>query len=617
MGISIVIPTWNGRSFLETLFNSLSQVSFSEADEIIVADGNSDDGTREFVQSVAEESSLQVKLVVLYANLGFAGNVNAGLNEANPENDVVIMNNDVVIPDPDVFQLLWEFAYSDPKLGVLSPTILRADGRIEAHGAGHLPFSHLGKTWSGGELPIGQYLGLRECEVVPFVCAFIKRDCLKAVGPLDEDFFAYFEDSDFCLRAARAGWKIASLGGASVIHLGPGSTANRIAARGELYRASHQIFERKWGNALNGRFSYEVVWVGGTAAATGYEFWSRRAQRAALDAGVLTYFQHARRVPGEVPAPPDVWLRDCIGHIGDPMMPQVIIEHASRFPRCSGRYRIGWTMSDVEPWPKEWLDGCWWVDEIWVPTEMDRQRLIGSGITVPITVMPLGVDPGYFHPHILPWPERPPVDFLFVSNFQWGVRKNPDLLIAAFRDEFGRDEDVGLFIKTTPRLPGEKLPLQTRWWLREPSAPVFIYEHRVPDFALGQVYTQGDCFVLPTSGEGWCLPALEALACGVPVIVTGWSAPREWGTDEEGNALPGMHFLDYELVECRSDIPLYRDSVWAKPSYEHLRKLMREAYENREEWRSQALEGSEIVREKLTWGHVGARLRERLEAIEG
>jgi glycosyltransferase involved in cell wall biosynthesis len=528
----------------------------------------------------------------------------------------VIMNNDVIISDPDVFQLLWEVAYSQDDLGIVSPMILMRDGRIEAHGAGHTPFRHLGKTWSGGELPVHQYPGLRECEVVPFVCAFIKRDCLAAVDKLDEDFFAYFEDSDFCLRAAQGRWRIGSFGSTSVIHTGPGSTANRIAARGELYRKSHRIFEGKWANALDRRFSHDLVWVGGTAAATGYEFWSRHAQRAALDAGVLTYFQHARRTPGEMAPFSDVWLRDCQGQIGDPMMPSLIIEHASRFPRASGRYKIGWTMSDVEPWPQEWLDGCWWVDEIWVPTEIDRQRLIKSGITVPITVMPLGVDSGYFHPQIVPWPERPAVDFLFVSNFQWGVRKNPDMLIQAFRDEFSKDEDVGLFIKTMPRLPGEKLPMQTRWWLREPSAPVFVYQHRVPDFALGGIYTQADCFVLPTSGEGWCLPALESLACGVPVIVTGWSAPSEWGKDGKGNPLPGMHFLDYDLVECRSDMPLYRNAQWAMPDYDDLRRLMRIAYENRDQWKAEAAEGSEIVRERYSWRALGERIRERLEAIE-
>ena len=97
MGISIVIPTWEGRALLERLFASLATVHFSEADEIIVADGNSSDGTQEFVRAVAEESSLNVKLVALYDNFGFSGNVNAGLQEANPENDVVILNNDVVI----------------------------------------------------------------------------------------------------------------------------------------------------------------------------------------------------------------------------------------------------------------------------------------------------------------------------------------------------------------------------------------------------------------------------------------------------------------------------------------------------------------------------------------
>ena len=109
---------------------------------------------------------------------------------------------------------------------------------------------------------------------------------------------------------------------------------------------------------------------------------------------------------------------------------------------------------------------------------------------------------------------------------------------------------------------------------------------------------------------------MEALACGVPVIVTGWSAPTEWGTDEDGNALPGMNFLDHDLVECRSDIPLYRDSRWAMPKYDHLRKLMRAAYKNRDQWKAEAMKGSEVVRAKYTWARLGGRIRERLEQID-
>lgn len=615
MGLSLVIPTWNGLEYLAKLLASLQEVEFSDDDEIIVADGNSSDGTPDFVRAVASSSSVTVKLVPLYDNFGFAGNTNAGLKEARPENDVVILNNDCLITNPDTFALLADAAYADPKLGVVSPIQLGVDGRIQAHGAGHLPFSQRGMTWSAGELPVGQYPGLRECEVVPFVCAFIKRDCLRAVGLLDEDFFAYFEDSDFCLRARRAGWKVGSLGSVTVLHAGPGSTAYRVAPRGKLYQESHEIFKKKWGPILDERFSQEVVWVGTSGIHTGYGFWSRHAQRAALDAGVRTFYQPGRVSPELDPPTGDPFLDDCRGHMGSPQMPQILIEHASRFPRASGRWKIGWTMSDVDHWPKEWIDGCAWVDEIWVPTEIDRQRLRGHGVTKPITVMPLGVDPGYFHPGILPWPHRPEVDFLFVSNFQWGIRKNPDLLITAFRDEFGKEENVALFIKTTPWVPEERIPFETRWWLREPAAPVVIYQYPVPDFALGQFYTQADCFVLPTSGEGWCLPAMEALACGIPVIITGWSAPVEWGMDERGQPLPGMHFIDYRYVECRSDMTLYRDSCWAMPDYHDLRRLMREAFTHRAEWRAAAQEGSRIIRTKFTWQALGERIRERLAAL--
>jgi len=77
-----------------------------------------------------------------------------------------------------------------------------------------------------------------------------------------------------------------------------------------------------------------------------------------------------------------------------------------------------------------------------------------------------------------------------------------------------------------------------------------------------------------------------------------------------------MHFLNYEMQECRSDIPLYRHSRWAMPDYTHLRELMREAFENRNRWKAEALEGSEIVRAKYTWRALGERIRERIAAVD-
>lgn len=615
MGISVVVPTWKGRELLEGLFGSLAEVVFGDDDEMIVVDGGSGDGSKELVEGIGVESSVVVKFVELEKNLGFAGNVNRGLELVRVGNDVVILNNDVVISSPGVFTILQRVAVEHADVGVLSALILDSRGVVAAHGASVLPFSHDGRNWCRGQRWSGQYEGLRLAQYVPFVCVFIKRACLDEVGKLDEGYFAYYEDVDFCLRAEEEGWRTASTTETQVVHLGPGTTSRKELVAGAVYARSKERFEETWGEDLWARWQEKVVWVGELGFATGFGRWCREAVRASLDAGVLGYFQPSRAAVHVEALSPEPRTRDCQGKFGDVDMTQVIIEHADRFSRNSGGYRIGWAMCEVEPWPRGWLEGCRWVDEVWVPTERERKGLLASGVERPVRVMPLGVDPGLFHPGRRPWPQRPAAEFVFVSVFIWCMRKNPDVLISAFREEFGPEEGVALFIKTGTPTDKEKLPYETRWWMKEAGAPVVILADPVRDSEMGRIYTMGDCFVLPTSGEGWCLPAMEALACGLPVITTGWGGMAEWGVDAEGEPLPGMHFLGYEMADAGREIKFFRGSRWAEPSRDDLRGLMREAYERREEWKAEAMEGSRVVRERWTWERVGERIARRLGEI--
>lgn len=617
MGISVVIPTFEGRELLSSLFGSLGEVVFDDDDEIIVVDGASGDGTKELVEQIGLDSSVIVKFVELESNLGFARNVNHGLELVREGNNVVIMNNDVLINDPAVFAMLASVAQQHEDVGVLSPLVVDLRGLVQAHGASVLPFSHHGRNWCRGERWSGQYPGLRLTQYVPFVCAFIKRECLDALGKLDEAYFAYYEDVDFCLRAEQRGWHTASTTECQIVHLGPATTTSRVASPVGIYEQSKRQFEETWGEYLLSKWHQSCVWVGELGFATGFGIWCRKAMKAALDVGVLGYCQPARAaVHLEVPSP-EPQTRDCQGHSGDGDMTQIIIEHADRFRRASGKYNIGWGMCEVEPWPPGWLEGCKWVDEVWVPTERERRGLLATGVERPVRVMPLGIDPGLFHPGRKPWPQRPAVPFVFVSVFIWCMRKNPDVLINAFRDEFAADEGAALFIKTGTPSADEKLPFETRWWMKESGGPVVILPDQLVDNEMGGIYTMGDCFVLPTSGEGWCLPALEALACGLPVIITGFGGQVEWGSDEEGEPLPGMHFLDYKMVDARWTVKAWTGGTWAEPSYDHLRRLMRVAYENRDEWKAEAMQGSAIVRERWTWHNVAERIRQRLKEIEG
>jgi glycosyltransferase involved in cell wall biosynthesis len=117
------------------------------------------------------------------------------------------------------------------------------------------------------------------------------------------------------------------------------------------------------------------------------------------------------------------------------------------------------------------------------------------------------------------------------------------------------------------------------------------------------LYTACDAFVLPSRGEAWGRPYLEAMACGLPTIGTKWSGNLEF-MNEENSFLIETEGLE-EIPED-VDMPVYRGHRWAKPSVEHLRQLMRYVFEHREEARRKGRKARKDVEEKWTWEKAAA-----------
>jgi glycosyltransferase involved in cell wall biosynthesis len=249
--------------------------------------------------------------------------------------------------------------------------------------------------------------------------------------------------------------------------------------------------------------------------------------------------------------------------------PQVVYAPGDRFSKNSGAYRIGFTMLETDHLPASWVEQANQMDEVWTPTQWGAEVFRASGVVRPVHVVPLGIDTERFRPG--PSRARLADRTVFLSVFEWGDRKGWDVLLRAWRAAFRPADPVLLLLKVDCRMPVPNPLRELAAALPAPSPPVgLIYNQPLTGAQLVELYQAADCFVLPTRGEGWGMPMLEAMACGVPAIATDWSGQTTFLREANGYPLPSRG-----LVPTGSDSPYYRGARWADPDADALVELLR------------------------------------------
>jgi glycosyltransferase involved in cell wall biosynthesis len=268
-------------------------------------------------------------------------------------------------------------------------------------------------------------------------------------------------------------------------------------------------------------------------------------------------------------------------------------------PRIAGRKRIGfvvWEPSRLLPFDVRLIRT---LDEVWTPTEWGKRLLVANGIPEEaVSVVPEGVDVTRF----IPAQERTPRQrFRFLCVGRWQVRKGIEELIVAYRREFAPDEPVELVLRCI--LTGQEPPVEARLAaLRGPHAPILGISRQLAPEALVELYQSADAFVLPTKAEGWGLPIVEAMACGLPAIVTNCSAPAEFLDDSIAYPIRVAGMVPAYDPVWYPDREAYGE--WAQPDVEHLQVLMRHVFEHRDEARAVGERARAAVGARLTWDHA-------------
>ena len=324
-------------------------------------------------------------------------------------------------------------------------------------------------------------------------------------------------------------------------------------------------------------------------------------------------------------------------------------------PRCpppGTAVAVGRTMFETDRLDPKHVKRCNKMHEVWVPTRWGADVFAASGVfPEKIKVVPEAVDVHRFDAEVVASLPRfdlearatqvlgPPGDrgtelgTKFLSVFKWETRKAPEVLLAAYLDEFTADDDVGLFIRSdlyhekgdlvVARIKAFARDAKNRGaarWARQKNnnktagfenaaPPVFVLP-RVPEHEMPSLYHAASAFVLPSRGEGWGRPHCEAMSLGVPVIATNWSGPTAFMTEE--NSFPVS--IEKDLVAPPQDSH-WATHKWAQPKVTHLQQLMREVFENPEKARAKGKVAARDVRKAFAPEIVARIVMNHVERI--
>jgi hypothetical protein len=250
--ISVIIVSWNARELLQKCLESIQETGKLLVREIIVVDNGSRDGSPEMVAQQFPE----VALVRAEKNLGFSRANNLGIKRASGTY-LALLNSDVIV-HPGCFDILARFLESHDDVGLVGPKVLGADGRLQRT-CRRLPtiWNTLCRSlaldkalsrwpvFSGREMRHWNHNSEAEVEVLNGCFWMARREAVEKVGGLDERFFFYAEDVDWCKRFRDSGWKVVFVPEATATHLGGGSSNNApLRYSIEMLRANLAYWEK-------------------------------------------------------------------------------------------------------------------------------------------------------------------------------------------------------------------------------------------------------------------------------------------------------------------------------------------------------------------------------------
>lgn len=249
---------------------------------VAVVDNFSNDGSAEEIERWLGGDGpwkRRVTLIRSRTNSGFSGGNNQGI-AALDARFYLLLNSDTLVR-PGALKALLGAAARDPGAGIVAPRLEDPDGAAQISCFRfHSPLSEFLAAAQTGPLdtlfqfavvPVPVADHALDCQWVSFACVLLRREALGAAGPMDEGYFMYFEDADYCARVRRAGFRIVYEPAARVVHLRGGTAPVKALMKAKkrppaYYYAARTRYFRKWWGPM-GPAAANLMWSAGRGVA--------------------------------------------------------------------------------------------------------------------------------------------------------------------------------------------------------------------------------------------------------------------------------------------------------------------------------------------------------------
>jgi GT2 family glycosyltransferase/glycosyltransferase involved in cell wall biosynthesis len=469
-------------------------------------------------------------------NAGFSANVNRGVRATDPTHDVVVLNSDV-IARPGWLACLQYEAWRGEDVGIVGAKLLYPDGLIQFAGtvrnaAAPEWFDHRyrGKPrgWGPANAP-GPVLA------VTGACMYIKRTLIERIGLLDEGFPMGYEDVDYCLRAWQVGYRVLYCPEAEFDHLESVTRGTEVTER---ERASQRLFWDRWGdffdarNVRNAEGNLRVIYV---------------TEDTGVGGGHRDVFEHLNRLHdrghevelwslGGVPdwfelrAP--VRSFDSYDDLAEALAPLDAIKVATWWATSAPVWEAS-VLHGIPVYFVQDIETSYYPDSEWLRyavlasyrpefrymtiSSWNRDQLRELGLDA--TLIPPGIDLDNFRPLA----EVPRSERMVLAIGRSNPLKNLPLTLAGWRGLPAPRPELCLF-GIEPDLAPE-----------DPDARYFTSPS---DEQVNRLFNEATVFVQTSTHEGFCLPALEAMAAGCAVVCTDAHGNRDFCEHERNCLMP-------------------------------------------------------------------------------